>query len=377
MDRMMQEWRCPHPGLVLAACLVFAAPSQADVGLEWRPQTQSIALGEEAEIGLYAVSESGDDQLISIVETILQWNPTQLELVALNDNGPYDWLSSHFPNDELQDGLNCPCPPGALPLSDGDAWYIAFGNPTQLPTATPDGLLITSFRFKGTSGGLALVDMPANVGDTHTRVFDGETAGLVITGTLGPPAEIDVVDPGDCLMPSVEGTGSRTLGITPNAAIVQALHVTGVSGSPDVTCVDAYVQEDGSLGPDPVFLTPSEWSDATDGTPGNGSVGAYGLDIIPGATYSVKAECDDNVSFPDTGTTFPFGDVDNDSFTNLNDALLIILGIEGDPAEGITLDAMDLEPCQPNRIINLADALQVVLATEGAVYTDFCPATCP
>ncbi|MHC5110208.1 MAG: hypothetical protein ACYTHJ_10060 [Planctomycetota bacterium] len=176
-----------------------SANVRAEVGLEWRPSVQSVDVGQTVEVGLYAVSETGVDRPIAIVESILHWDPAALELLGLNENGPYEWFISAFPNDEAQDGLNAPFSgdPPFVPDNDGDAWYNAVSQfpPAPPADATPDGLLVVSFQFTALSGGATQLELPAMAGkNTNSQVWDGEVAGVIITGTLGPPAIINVIE---------------------------------------------------------------------------------------------------------------------------------------------------------------------------------------
>lgn len=61
---------------------------------------------------------------------------------------------------------------------------------------------------------------------------------------------------------------------------------------------------------------------------------------------------------------------------NLEDALVTILAIEGEPGTP-DLSWLDLEGAIPNGLVNLADALNIVLAVEGATYPFDAPETCP
>ncbi len=176
----------------------------SDVSLEWRPGFQSVLLGEVAEVGLYAVSANAPEHSVGIIETILVWDPAKLTLLENLDNGPYTWFLSGFPDDSNQDGLNAPFV--GVPSNDGNAWYnaVSLFPPNAPASATPGGLLVTTFRFTATDSGVTQLEMPAVFGQaTHTQVWDGKIAGLIVTGTLGAPAIIEVISgtcqvDGDC-----------------------------------------------------------------------------------------------------------------------------------------------------------------------------------
>ncbi|MBX3396858.1 MAG: hypothetical protein KF841_15990 [Phycisphaerae bacterium] len=162
--------------LVAAASLAHAA----DVNLEFRPLSQSAAIGEIVLVPLYAVSaEPGVNQTISALDVIIQWDPAILVLLGVQNNGPYPWLQSTFFSDANQDGLN-------NTWLDGNAFYTALANFSTSALATPAGLHVTTFRFQvigeGTSPVSILASFPQS---THTVVFGGDFVGQRVTGSLG------------------------------------------------------------------------------------------------------------------------------------------------------------------------------------------------
>ena len=117
-----------YVAVFLAAIWLVGFPPalRANVNLEWRPAEQTVLKGDTVEISLYAVSDDPiADQPFSIIEAILLWEPSHLELLGKEDNGPYDWLASSFPDDSGSafDGLNYPFT--GLPSNDGHARRIA------------------------------------------------------------------------------------------------------------------------------------------------------------------------------------------------------------------------------------------------------------
>lgn len=163
-----------------------------NINLEWRPAVLGVAVGETVEIGLYAVSDDETDQSTNLIEAILLWDETRLELLGHVDNGPYEWFGFSFQDDEGFDGLNAPFT--GLPANDGNAWFVArsqlIGPPAQ---ATPEGLLVGSFQFEALDAGETELELPAEFGDvTQTRVGGAEEAGSIVTGTLGPPAVVTI-----------------------------------------------------------------------------------------------------------------------------------------------------------------------------------------
>ncbi len=193
--------------------MLWSSLAQASVNLEWRPVLQQdVEVGETVEIGLYAVSDDETDQLMSSVEAILLWDPTRLGLLGLDNNGPYEWLASSFPDDSgpAFDGLNFPF--SGLPANDGNAWYNAWSKlpPAPAAAATPDGLLLATFQFQALRTGIARLELPPEFGEfTHTRVQDADAGGKFITGTLGPPATVLI----GASVPAVSEWGLVSMGL--------------------------------------------------------------------------------------------------------------------------------------------------------------------
>ncbi len=77
------------------------------------------------------------------------------------------------------------------------------------------------------------------------------------------------------------GGGSRLLSIKPEEGTGPvALLVTGSALQPDIACYQGYVQANGTIGEEAVFLTPEVW----------GTVSVSGEGIIPERTYSVQVD---------------------------------------------------------------------------------------
>jgi len=184
--------------------------------------------------------------------------------------------------------------------------------------------------------------------------------------------EIDLCRTGTCDSPVVEALGGRYLGITaaPSLAPVAFL-LTGDPDSPEVSCLRQYVQLDWTLGDLPIFRTAEEW----------GSIVVTGQAIQPGTLYKVRTDCGadgaPDTSLPDATVTPIWGDVDKNLTVNINDAFRIIKAFQGDFSL-VTLEEADLEPCDPNRIANIADVQWAILAFQGFVFSDMgCQAVCP
>ena len=154
------------------------------VDLEWRPPSQTVGVGDIVELGLYAVSDSAFDHVISSLTVILSWEPQYLRLLDRDNNGPYDWLFSGFPHDSGLDSdhLNDT-------WTDGDAFLAALGDvaPDPLPIATTEGLLVTTilFRALAVTPSTQVYILPDVGGMSASQVFDGITPSTLVTGDLG------------------------------------------------------------------------------------------------------------------------------------------------------------------------------------------------
>ncbi len=181
---------CNSHGVVLLCVLLCAPGARGDgddpnlIDLEWRPAAQTVLVGTTVEIGLYAafVDEGGyTDGSISAMDVLLDWDPDYLSLLGNNTTGAYPWMSSTFPNDELNDDW-----------LDGDAYYRAFAYLGTPAYATEDGLLVTTIQFEAlaetSETTLSIPLYPPRGYDgrvSQTSVFDGEIPGLDVHGALG------------------------------------------------------------------------------------------------------------------------------------------------------------------------------------------------
>jgi hypothetical protein len=167
--------------LVLSVILLSAA-AQAEVDLEWQVENQGAPVGGTVRIDFYAVADNGGaNEPFVAMDVVVTWNPEFLRLLGVDDSdSPYDWLLSGFPSDEHLDGLN-------NTFEDGDAFYTAWANFDELPEATPEGLLVTTFQFEALADteGTNVVIIEAYGEYSVTAVYDDEIPGLNIVGDLG------------------------------------------------------------------------------------------------------------------------------------------------------------------------------------------------
>ena len=109
---------------MVGLCAYFASHAQANVDLEWRPIQSNAAVGDTVEIALLALSDDQSDQAVGLIEAILLWDETQLELLGHLENGPYVWFGPGFNDDSSFDGLNDPF--AGIPNNDGNALFSTF-----------------------------------------------------------------------------------------------------------------------------------------------------------------------------------------------------------------------------------------------------------
>lgn len=173
--------------LLWALGLLLTVPvALGDIDLEWRPLTQTVAVGDPVGIGIYAVSDNGDNQNWSSVQTIITWDPTYLLLTGSTDTL---WTSSFLEGDSF--GLNESSPP-----ADGDGLWAGYVFPGNSLPATPAGNLVTTITFQ------ALTETPSTLVEIlpsiqlpsyptcYTKVISG-TQNVV--GEIGVPASVTII----------------------------------------------------------------------------------------------------------------------------------------------------------------------------------------
>ncbi|MFQ5462059.1 MAG: immunoglobulin domain-containing protein [Phycisphaerae bacterium] len=168
------------------------------------------------------------------------------------------------------------------------------------------------------------------------------------------------------LAPVAAGSGGRAISMAFDQTCADdvALRITSL----DFPCMLLYVDPSGGLTPAPVFQPPTTW----------GAVVLVDAAVIPESSYVVQAELPSGaLSAGATAQTWNWGDLDNDGFSNLNDALLGVLAFQGDFSL-VTFEAADIGPCTPDGVVNLADIQLVVLAFQSETYVDTgCALPCP
>ncbi|RME40335.1 MAG: hypothetical protein D6788_03520 [Planctomycetota bacterium] len=148
---------------------------RAAVNLELRPRTASVPVTGTVEIDLFAVSETGE--AFTTMDVVLTWDSERMRLAEAVDSGPTGWFVFGLLPDSQRDGLNDS-------LSDGDAFFQAAA--LVPPTATPDGLLIATFRFEAlrTPDPSVEVRIVPQLGQTsRTQVL--QSGAVDVTGAMG------------------------------------------------------------------------------------------------------------------------------------------------------------------------------------------------
>ncbi len=173
---MRPAWCC-----LVVTMVVAADAACAGIDVELRPTHGVVVAGEMIGIGVYVVSDSTEEQLLSGAQVILGWEVEFLRLTGLNGVGSAPLLYSGFP---VPDGfgLNESSPP-----QDGLGMYVAFANLGAPVAATPGGTLLTTLMFEAMEETPETqVDVVASAGmpTARTVVYDGTVPNLDVTGAL-------------------------------------------------------------------------------------------------------------------------------------------------------------------------------------------------
>jgi len=191
--------------MLLAALVWRPSLVAASINLEWRPNAQTVNVGDAADLGLYAVSDSGADQLLSAADVIFTWDSAFLDLLGNDNTGGAPLLVSGFPTVDPY-SLN-----EAVPPQDGDGFYLAYAFLGMPVAATPAGTLLTTFQFQAVGQTPATDVFVAATGGSpegHTAVYDGTTPALEVTGTLGSASVTIVPEPSTLAWLALGGLGA-------------------------------------------------------------------------------------------------------------------------------------------------------------------------
>lgn len=188
------------------AAVVFAGSGARGDGLanlEFSPAASTVGVNDIFSIDLIARTVGEKEVPMSGMTVVLDWDPSFLQLVGLV-NRPASGLNSSFPG-LLQgdfDHLN-------QTFLDGDALYQGIAQlpppPIPIAVASPDGLLVTTYRFRA----LAMTEsteitMPAMRGMfTETAIISGVIPGLDVLGTSGTASIHVVPEPASAMLVGV------------------------------------------------------------------------------------------------------------------------------------------------------------------------------
>ncbi len=165
----------------LATLAVTSSTARANINLEWRPESQAVRVDDTVSMGLYAVSDTSEDQLLMAADVFFTWAPSHLHLIGVDNTGAVPLLFSGFPATD-------PCNVNeVVPPQDGTGYYLAWANLGSPVAATPSGTLLTTFVFQAVSDTtLTEVAILENAGSgCDTTVWHGTIPNTDITGTLG------------------------------------------------------------------------------------------------------------------------------------------------------------------------------------------------
>lgn len=192
-----------HTGSVLAAAVAAACSGSAAnahdlFGIELRPASTSVTVGEVVEVRVMAVRElnGGSDfigfgEAFTVLDLFFAWNPEDLRLISAS--GPSSagtapqLISSGFQSPAMDyTGTN-----EALPPADGTAYYsgLALGfNPVY---STLEGTLVATLSFQvlrefssTAISPIEFVTVPGSTFVARTKVIDAALPGYDSTGTL-------------------------------------------------------------------------------------------------------------------------------------------------------------------------------------------------
>jgi hypothetical protein len=141
-----------------------------------------------------------------------------------------------------------------------------------------------------------------------------------------------------------------------------AFKIVGDPGDPAVSCVDLYVQSDGSLDIGAVLKTANGW----------GTVVVDDAALRPNTSYVAEVECAWGLS--SVPVVMPlWGDVDESGNVDVGDVLCALDGFSG--IFTCSLQNLDIAPCIPDGNLDVGDILAVLDAFAGLPFA--CPPPCP
>ena len=170
--------------MVALAAGIWIAPQAASAAimLELRPANQVVNVGDPADLGLYAVSDSSSNQLLSAADVIFSWDPAYLGLLGVDNTGAATGLISGFPVIDPWGNIN-----DANPPTTGTGYYSFYAMLGSPVAATPSGTLLTTFVIDALAP-TALTQfsiLASGPGGSASAVYDGTNPNTPVTGSLG------------------------------------------------------------------------------------------------------------------------------------------------------------------------------------------------
>ncbi|MCK6457947.1 MAG: hypothetical protein L6Q92_15640 [Phycisphaerae bacterium] len=188
--------------IVGAALLIPVAHASALIDLVLVPSNTVSTLGcdDIIEVDLVARSDDTSTQLFTGVDVILNWDTVAFEFLGEQNCFPpggamCPWISDGFFPDA--DGLN-------NNLDDGDAFYTAFGQLGMPAQAPPQGMVVTTLRFRAravTAG--STLSTPATAGMFAMTAVVGDD-GSDVTGDISSTTNSIVVENCSCELGDVD-----------------------------------------------------------------------------------------------------------------------------------------------------------------------------
>lgn len=229
---------------------------------------------------------------------------------------------------------------------------------------------------------------------------DGTAAETLLSWpTSDTPSALTIVPDalGTCPSPVVESAGPRYLKVTiPPSAGPMAIHVNADPSDGVLGCRSGYVQANcqggsaagqvcttnaecpgglcnttGMVAANPVFRTSTAW----------GSVAVRADWIAPSARVEVQVVCGQGATASASpvvsGTTWKWGDVNNNGAVNFSDVTRVVSGFQGGFSGSLTLESVDITGanCLPNRVVNFQDVSSTVAAFQSKPFVPC--STCP
>ena len=183
-------------------CDEVAAGDPPVIQLSLGTRPRSIDVGARFEIDLVVASAEPTWPYVSIaaMDVVITWDPVAIELLAVEDSGPYDWQLASPPETSLRDPLNDS-------FLDGDMRFTALARLGDPAVATPQGLKAATLQFvalaETTTSGIVIE--PTFGESAVTRVFGADCANQILNTTLHSTS-VSIIPPQDC-----EGAGVSDL----------------------------------------------------------------------------------------------------------------------------------------------------------------------